>query len=372
MSLAGGAHPLLIGLAAVLLACGGLRPAPAMPTGGPAAAAAQRVSQPVGSQEGTASGGRITGRMIAPDGRPLLNGAVMLLNLDGETPIAGPTGPITIRPDGTFEFRDVLPGRYEIRARGETEADSTLLFGAYRIIMDGRDLTGVQVKLVPGATLTGTVIVERVQGSRPPPRFAGLIVRSPLADGSSLADAITGQPASDGGFSIRGLMPGSHTIRIDGLEDPWVLKSVTIRGRDITDTALDAESHAHVRGVRVTITDVATEVSGMVRDTEGRARAEAAVLIVPRSPQFWSRTSRRLALRHTDSAGRYRIRGLPAGEYRAIAATALDEIEAFGRDLLERAAATGVPFTLEPLEIRVLDVPLTVVEPSGLAREPRP
>ena len=64
-------------------------------------------------------------------------------------------------------------------------------------------------------------------------------MRAPFSDGSSFGDAPTGEILANGSFIIRGLMSGSHIITVEGLPYPWVLKSVTYRGQDITDTGLE-------------------------------------------------------------------------------------------------------------------------------------
>ena len=110
-------------------------------------------------------------------------------------------------------------------------------------------------------------------------------------------------------------MAGAHILAVEGLPYPWVVKSVTYRGQDITDAGLDISGRQQrFDEVRVVITDVASEVSGIVRDAAGAAVPDATVLIVPLSETFWTRTGRRLGVLRTDAGGRYRVRGLPAGE----------------------------------------------------------
>ena len=60
----------------------------------------------------------------------------------------------------------------------------------------------------------------------------------------------------------------------------------------------------------------------------------------------------------TDAGGRYRVRGLPAGEYRAVASLEMDESEAYRPGLLRTSADRRRP-QLKNLEERVLDLPLT-------------
>jgi hypothetical protein len=103
---------------------------------------------------------------------------------------------------------------------------------------------------------------------------------------------------------------------------------------------------------------VAAEVAGTVRDPRGKAVPDATIVFVPLSPQFWTPASRRFGLLRADASGRYRLRGLPPGEYRAIASTGLEEADVFRRDLLKDAASSGVPLSLKALEERSLDLPL--------------
>ncbi len=302
---------------------------------------------------------RVAGVISAEGRRQLLSGAVIMDPVRGEWLNAVPTKDVVILPDGSFAFRNVPPGTYQIRARGQVEPNGASLFATYRVIVDGRDISDVELILQPGASVAGRVTVEAGRPARPP-GGGGLRVRAPFADGSSFGDTVTGEVLADGTFVVRGLMSGSHVLTVEGLRYPWVLKSVTYRGQDITDTGLDINGRQQrFEDVRVAITDVASEVSGVVRDAAGAAVPDATVLIVPLSDQFWTRTSRRLGVLRTDAGGRYRLRGLPAGEYRAVASLEMDESEAYRPGLLRNFREVGTALSLKTLEERALDLPLT-------------
>ena len=89
---------------------------------------------------------------------------------------------------------------------------------------------------------------------------------------------------------------------------------MTSRGQDVSDAGLEADARQRFENVRIVITDAATDVSGSVRDARGRPVADAIVLVIPLSQQFWQRSSRRFGLLYTDPDGRFRIRGLPEGD----------------------------------------------------------
>jgi hypothetical protein len=260
----------------------------------------------------------------------------------------------------------VAPGSYEIRARAELPRADVALFGTYRVRVDRRDISSVELMLRPGASLQGRVTFDTL-GAPTSRSFDGIRVRAPLTDGSSFGEALTGDVAADGGFQIRGLMPGTHVITVEGLEDPWVLKEILWRGQDITDVAIDVESKERLEDVRITLTDSASDVSGTVKDRSGRPVDQALVLIIPVSSQFWTRTSRRFGRLYTSGGGAYRLRGLPAGEYRAVAITGLSESDIYRKEILTDLVARGIPLSLEERQRRVLDLGLTSVSACSLA-----
>ncbi|MEN3338770.1 MAG: hypothetical protein V7647_2446 [Acidobacteriota bacterium] len=299
--------------------------------------------------------GRVSGRLNTPERRQLLSAAVVMTHMD--TALSEAADQANVLPNGTFTFRNVPPGRYEIRARGDVTPGGTALFASFRLRLEGRDVTDIVMELLPGATLSGELTFEPA-GARHPP-FTGFRVRAPLIDGRSFADALTGGVTPEGTYAIRGVMPGRHVLAVEGLPYPWVMKSVTWAGQDVTDAGLEADARQRFDNIRITLTDLATDVSGVVHDENGKPVPDAMVLMIPQGQQYWQRTSRRFGLLRTGADGRFRIRGLPDGEYRAVAPVDLDESDAFRTAVLDELMEAGAPISLKPLEQRVLDLPLT-------------
>jgi hypothetical protein len=365
MCLEGRIPALLVALTSVVMsACSGERPAPLT---GPRAAAFSSLSSPIqipstpSAPPGVArqpAGMRVSVTLTTPDRRKLINAAVIMTSDADRGSTESPTADVTILPDGSFTFNNVPPGSYQIRGRAHTVAGGATLFALYRVVLVDHDVT-VRLVLLPGARVSGRVSADAERTAKPA-TLAGLRIQAPFADGSSFGDAPTGDTLANGLFTIHGVMSGSHIITVEGLPDPWVLKGVTYRGRDITDTGLMADSGQRLDGVHVTITDVASDVSGTVVDAEGRGVAHATVLIIPDSPEFRTRVSRRFGRTSTDANGRYRYRGLPPGEYRVVAST-LDDSDVYRRDLLQQLSDAGVPLRLDSLATRVIDLRLTPI-----------
>lgn len=306
---------------------------------------------------------RVSGTIRTEDGRQLLSGAVLLTPEASGGVSAVPPEDVTILPDGTFIFRNVPPGRYQIRARGETEPQGDPLFATFSLSVDAHDVENVTLILGPGGSLEGHVTVDPEATARRS-SYSGMRVRAPFADGSSFGDAPTGDVLPDGSFRIRGVMSGAHYVAIEQLPPAWVLKSVMHRGEALIDVPFDVAKGERLRNVRVTITNLFTEVQGTVRTAKGDPAPGAVVIVLPVSSQFWTRTSRRLHVGRTDARGRFLVRGLPAGEYRAFASLDLDEAEAYQPEILHRVAPAGIPLSLGERERRALDLQLAAVPPG--------
>jgi carboxypeptidase family protein len=288
---------------------------------------------------------RVSGQLVPSDHRQLLNGAVTMTAEQGEGIPIVPPEDVTLLPDGRFTFGHVAPGRYRIRARGQTDPSGAALFAVFSTIVDGVDIDGVRMMLQAGAVVDGTLSLEPTH-STPPPLFSSLRIRAPFIDGDVFGDALTGNVQQDGTFVLRGLMAGSHQLLVEGLRPPWVLKRILLHGADITDLQLDVDSREEIRGVRVILTDAPSEVSGTVQNAREAPVANAGVLVYSRAPAFWMHTSRRVRVVYTDRNGRFSVEGLPAGEYLAVASMNIDESDLGRRDRLRSLMSIATPFEL--------------------------
>ena len=109
---------------------------------------------------------------------------------------------------------------------------------------------------------------------------------------------------------------------------------------------MELASGEQYHGVQIAITDAVSEVTGLVLDAGGRPVAHAGVLIFAQVPLFWMRSSRRMRAVHAGSDGRWSVAGLPAGEYLAFAARAIDERDLGRRERLEALRSIATPFRL--------------------------
>jgi hypothetical protein len=171
-----------------------------------------------------------------------------------------PQGSAKVGPDGSFELRNLRPGHHilqvlgagmmwvvygaaneivsfsEGRSEGFSGGRST---GRLDVTITDSDVNDVVLQLVEGATLSGKVTWEdslKSWGSRPN-------VRLVPNDGNTLNTPL-GPIEADGTFEIEGIAPMKYSVYFGGLPAGIVVKSIRLRGEDVTGLLLDLTSGA--------------------------------------------------------------------------------------------------------------------------------
>jgi hypothetical protein len=228
---------------------------------------------------------------------------------------AGGIDSMNTRADGAFEFRDVPPGQYLLRVGGQTDVAQR------HLDVTGDDIGGLVLAMRRGSTIRGSVVSE--DGTLPP--FApGRLRMSPVAaDPDKVLDTNYFLPSRDvkpdWSFEILNVA-GPYLLRVDGLPDDWMLKAVRLDDREITDTPLDIPTGGKdINGAQVVLTKRVGNVSGDVRDANGKAAADATVIVFTEDSKLWGPGSRFVKMTRPANDGRFSVSGLPEGTYRAIA-----------------------------------------------------
>ena len=250
------------------------------------------------------------------------------------------------------ETIDLIPGLTLARTTYGGGSRTAPHSGRAAVTVGGADLTGVVVRMQPHARMSGRVVVDRdasVPSSNPPARFA---LRLDAATG----EAHLGRPQTSGlgglppdQFAFDDIAPGRYFVRT-ATYPGWTIKSVSVKGRDVTHVPIDAAAGEDLTGAVVTMTNAAPRLSGAVRNTD-EIKADAALVIVfPTAPAEWRHTGFYPArLRHATVAsnGTFMVDRLPAGDY-FVAAISRTHISTW-RDpaFLEKVATTASRITLQ-------------------------
>jgi hypothetical protein len=296
---------------------------------------------------------QVSGTLVAPGAGSLRSAAVILAPLEGP-PETQPPRDIALRPDGQFVFRNVRPGHYYIRARGELEEKGVALFAAYRVVVDGSDVTGIEMRLEPGAQVAGSV--QAAKTSTEDLILDTLSVRAPFADGTSFGDALTGRVDANGRFEIRGLMPGRHYVAVEGLLHPWFVAAVLLRGRDVVDGLIDISGGEQFPDARIILADNGAQITGAVTGADGQPSAHRLVVAGPALPELWEPANTRVRVTRSDASGAFELSSLPPGEYRVAAVRIADERDLYRAEVATHAIESGTAVTVGPRESRAVNL----------------
>jgi hypothetical protein len=137
----------------------------------------------------------------------------------------GMTLAAAVRKDGTFTVRNVPPGSYTLTANSLLQ--NRRLMARTPVNVGGNDVEGVQLRLEPGTTITGTVKILSAR-DRKFGKFAEVLRSADFGAPQAVWDE------SGTSFIMSDVIPGSY--RLTFAPPPLYLKSATMGGRDIVDS----------------------------------------------------------------------------------------------------------------------------------------
>jgi len=264
---------------------------------------------------------RVAGKMIGTDGQQTMGGRLELVPRSSSV-VTVPAG-ARIFPDGRFEFTNVTPGQYTIRAqRNQNNPWSEGEFGLLPVSVDGADVTG-SLQMSAGSTIRGRVTFDAQDPSKTPD--ASQIELTPAPSDFDLAPnrAATARANADMTFALLGIS-GPRRLQLFRAPAGWALKEILVRGIDVTDRVLQfGSAEQSLNDVEVVLTDRVSELSGAVNDDHGQPAPGAHVIVYATGRDRWYPGSRFMRTAVAATAGAFSITGLPFGTYYVAAMTKL-------------------------------------------------
>ena len=337
----------------------------------------------------------IAGRLMGPTG-PVGGWALNLVPADSGELSSDPVVATAITDqEGAFMFLGIPAGSYVIQtvrvpppvaAQGgavpvvsvdgnviqkpQPPASSVTLWTATPVAVGPEGLFNLGISLRPGLRVAGRVEFDGTAERPPASRLQSVMIVLEPADGRPRGNSQPARVEANGQFQSSGNMPGRYIARVNNAPSGWVVKSITSQGVDIADMPLDLES-SDVSGITVTFTDRIGEVRGTVRDMQGTADADAAVVVFPTDSRLWTSagtSSRRLRMSRVMNDGTYTIGALPAGDYGVVAIS-----EEFAGDwshvrFLEQIARVATRLTISEGGRLTQDLVRQTIRPTALAR----
>jgi hypothetical protein len=297
---------------------------------------------------------RLNGHVLNPDGTPVTSGNINLTIESGGAARGNQIGMNyggRIQWDGEFTIGNVPPGRYILRARGDDS--ETPQYAAQPLSVNGQDVSDVTVMLAPGATISGTVSFNGAPGSAPD--LSQFRITAPATDQSDVGPQPNARVGKDGAFVLSGVPAGAHLVRSAGAARGFILKTVTINGRDVTDAPVQLRPGESLANLNVVFTDQQNEVNGTVTNEQGTPVPDYTILAFSTDASLWRPLSRQIMTARPDQTGKYRIRGLPRGEYYMVAVDPAEQGEWFEPAYLDEHRSGAQRVTLSDGDIKTQD-----------------
>ena len=107
--------------------------------------------------------------------------------------------------------------------------------------------------------------------------------------------------------------------------------------------------------VAIALTDKLSEINGNVTDQQGVPVPDFTVLVFSTDAAFWRPQSRQIMTARPDQTGRYRIRGLPPGDYYVATVDPAEQGEWFEPAYLDAHRGGAAQVTLGDGDVKTKD-----------------
>jgi hypothetical protein len=131
---------------------------------------------------------------------------------------------------------------------------------------------------------------------------------------------------------------------------------VTAGGQDVTDAPLEIRPRDEPPEIVITFTDKVTEISGTLFDAAGRPNSDLSIIMFSANRQFWRQGSSRIRPVRPASDGKFKLAGLPPGEYYLAAVTDYEYTDLYDASFLDQLTAGAFKVTLGEGEKKVQDI----------------
>jgi hypothetical protein len=140
---------------------------------------------------------------------------------------------------------------------------------------------------------------------------------------------------------------------------PAIAGTAVIRGRVF---AAELRSGEEFSGVQIVVSNNVTTVVGVLADDKGAPLTDGTAIVFAHDSDRWAEDSRFVRSARPDQQGQYQIKGLPAGEYLAVAVDYVQEGMWNDPEFLESLRRYAQRMTLNEGDAKSLGLKLTNVE----------
>lgn len=294
---------------------------------------------------------RVSGVVTGPSG-PVKNISVRLLQASADA--SGQNGfdvaQAMTAGDGTFTMLGVPPGDYVVKVEKQATPDfremmaalpaemqSSMPAGIAAFMPQGSketlsaettvgvgetDVTGVALMMTPGAHVAGRL--EFVGTASPPTEEVLKQLQVSLApvNGSMGLGPMQNKVTAAGEFKTASYPPGKYVVNVSPAPiNAWMVKSMTMAGRDVTNDAIELKS-TDVTDLVITFTNELSSVGGSIKEPASGGFDGVSVVFVPADYKRWlagGGLQRRPPIVAPGPKGNFNIARVAPGDYLIIA-----------------------------------------------------
>ena len=294
---------------------------------------------------------RITGTAVDSQGRPMM-GMVMAAPLgDSMMMMFGPPG--QIKPDGSFAINGLAPGGYRLQTMGgsgDTESASV------EVSISGDDVTGIRLVGSKPSTASGRIVVDPAAAQALKPATLRVMAQPLVFDGPMMGPPAPPAPVNDDLTFEMKSRPGKMKVALAGQTPGWSIRAVRYRGVDVTDSGIEFKGNENITDIELELTNRVTDLSGLVTNTRGAAVKEYSIVVFAQDRDKWTANSRWMRTGRPDQDGRFKVTGLPPGDYYIVALDYVDTDQWTESDYLERVRARATSVTIGEGETKSVDL----------------
>ena len=306
---------------------------------------------------------RVRGRALNSRGEPT-SGSMAMLAPAERIGVTMSMNSAHVGADGSFEFANVAPGRYNLQVRPPGMVTAGGEFVVMPLTVANDDVENLLVITHAGAIARGVVMTD--DGTPLPFRGEQVqIFPQPMDGMPMMMPPGSAKVNGDLTFEVTGLYD-RRLLRasINTANSGWFAKAVLYDGADITDSGMEFTPGRSYEGLQVVFTQKTTDLSGLVTDDRDKPVLDATVVVFPANRDRWTYLSRYIRTLRPDTNGRFTTRNLPpADDYLIIAVQNLEQGQGSDPEFLARARDEAKPFSLNEGETKAVDIKLALLVP---------
>jgi protocatechuate 3,4-dioxygenase beta subunit len=251
-----------------------------------------------------------SGRVIdSESGVPIPKAGISFMTAPKAGPAATTFG-IQADDRGQFSFSGISPGRYAAYATSQYYGGNFYGDPVYFEVAD-KDVTGIELKTLPGLSLTGIVVADGLSTKDLLTMLPGLRLQARATGSNDQFGSGGSSPiAPDGSFQIDGLRPGRVSINLFGSNIGFPQADITRIERDGAGLNQGFEIQQSVSGLRVVVNYGTGVIRGAIR-FEGDTPIAGAQIYV----RYQREGVREGGGVQVDARGHFLIKNLAPGQY---------------------------------------------------------